>query len=187
MMTKFGSRRMLLVVGLSLAAIVILFAFVINVSWRHFHDYDVQARRLEPKISRLMGVEQSQELLEQAGKKIELQLAAIAYPVVKDVETTGATMQRKVREVMTQAGMTVSGSKILPIRKKDGYDEIALDLTATGSMDAFANILKDLKGMAPIVIVENINIKPARKTRRNKAIPQNVLVQFKVFSLRLQP
>jgi len=188
MMTKFGSRRMLLVVGLTLAAVVILFSLLIDIAWRNFHDYNDQARQLEPRISRLLGIEQSYGLLQQAGEKIGTQLIALAYPAVKDVETTGAAMQRKLREVMTQAGMTVSGSQILPIKAKSGYDKIELDITATGSMIAFADSLKALKEMTPIVIVKTIKIKPAkaRRTRKDQISVQNVSVRFKVLSLRLQ-
>ena len=187
MMTKFGSRRMLIVVGLTLAVVVILFSLLLDSAWRNVQNYDSQARQLEPRISRLLGVEQSVELLQQADEKIGSQLAVVVYPAVKDVEATGAAMQREIREAMNQAGMTVSGSQILPIKAKKGYDKIVLDITATGSMSAFANALKALKEMTPIVIIETINIKPVKISRRKQMGAQKVRVRFKVLSLRLQP
>lgn len=189
MMTKFGSRRMLSVVGLTLASVIILCSLLLDIAWRNFQDYNEQARQLEPRISRLLGIEQSYGLLQQAGEKIGEQLAVLAYPAVKDVETTGAVMQRSVREVMSQAGMTINGSRILPVKVRNGYDKIALSITATGNMTAFTNSLKALKDMTPIVIVETINVKPAKtkRTRGSSVSAQNVLVKFNVLSLRLQP
>jgi len=187
MMTRFGSRRMLIVVGLTLAMIVILFSILADIAWQKFQDYDASARQLEPRISRLLGVEQSADILVQADEKISAQLAVLAYPAVKDVETTGAAMQRTLREAMKEAGMTVSGSQILPIKVRDGYDKITLDITATGSMESFAATLKSVAEMTPLVMIETINIKPEKQRRRKGSSGYNVLIKFKALSLRLQP
>jgi len=184
-MTRFGSHRMVVVVGLLLATIIILFYMLANIAWEKYQDYGDRVDQLEPRISRLQGVEQSYELLQTANERVQSQLIALTYPAVKDTAMTGASMQRNIREKMEQAGMAISGSQILPVKVDNGYDKISVDVTAAGTLDSLQDVLINLKELRPSVIVESINIKPVR-VRRKGVTNQKVTVRFRLLSLRLQ-
>lgn len=185
MMTKFGSSRMVFIVGMTLVAIGVLFYILATFSWQKYQQYDNRATQLAPKISRLLGVEHSYDLLQKSNTKVQLQLTKLTYPATKNSAMAGALMQRKVREAMEAANMAVSGSQILPFKARDGYDKIGLDITAKGTIESLESLMTGLRELQPNIIIESINIKPI-KASRNQALTQQISVRLKLLSLRLQ-
>lgn len=185
MMARFGSYRMLTVVGLSLVIILILLYFMSSFAWEKYYEYGGRSAQLEPRISRLLGVEQSYDLLQKANKRVKTQLTELAYPAARDAAVTSASMQRTVREIVEQAGMSVRGSQILPIKERDGYDRILVDITTSGTLESLEDVLISLREVRPGVSIESINIRPVR-VRRKGGQDQKLTVRFKLLSLRLQ-
>ena len=185
MISKFGSSRMVLVVGMTLLTIGILFYMLATFSWQKYQQYNNRAAQLTPKISRLLGVEDSYELLQQLNTKLQSQLTKLTYPTTKNSAMAAASMQRKVREAMQHATMVVSGSQIMPVKARDGYDKIGLDITAKGTIESLESLMTDLRALQPSIIIESINIKPIQ-VRRNQVSAQRISVRLKLFSLRLQ-
>ena len=123
-------------------------------------------------------------------------LQSQAYTADRDSATTAAAMQQNIRELMITAGLSVSGSQILPARKDEGFDRLSLDISAEGNIDALDDALSGLEDMRPLVFVESVKIKPVRSrpTRKRRGEPEVILEgdprklteQFHLFSLRLQ-
>lgn len=185
MITKFGSFRMVFVVGVTLVAVGVLFYMLAVSSWQKYQQYDHRAAQLAPKISRLLGVERSYDLLQESNTTVRAQLSKLTYPAAKNTAMAGASMQQKAREAMAEANMAVTGSQILPLKARDGYDKIRLDVTAKGTVESLEFLITRLRALQPNIIIESINIKPI-KASRNQVSAQQISVRFKLLSLRLQ-
>ena len=102
-------------------------------------------------------------------------------------------MQQKVREVMAAAGLSVSGSQILPSRKVEGFERLNLNITVERNIGSLEEAIGSLRALRPLVLVESANIKPqrAKRSRRGvEAAPQSedqrkLSVRFQLLSLRL--
>jgi DNA-directed RNA polymerase alpha subunit len=104
-------------------------------------------------------------------------------------------MQRDIRELMVTAGLSVSGSQILPVRKSTGFDRLSLDITAQGNIDELDQTFADMKVLRPLVFVEFVDVKPVRVRRSRRANvveanaseddPRKLTARFQLFSLRL--
>ena len=97
---------------------------------------------------------------------------------------------------MAGAGLSVSGSQILPTRKADGFDRLSLDISAQGNVDALDEALLSLELMRPLVLVESLSVKPVRERRRSRSRQREpvaaepgdqrqLTVRFQLISLRL--
>ena len=102
-------------------------------------------------------------------------------------------MQQEIREVMTGAGLSVSGSQILKARQTEGFEQINLDITVEGNIGSLDEAIASLRVLRPLVLVESVNIKPLRTriTRRGRETePQledqrKLSARFRLLSLRL--
>ena len=182
MMSDIGSNKVRVIVGLVVIITILFFYLFIDLAWTKYQDDKKRMEQLEPRISRLLGVEKSYELLQKANQDIEVQLTQVAYPVVEDTAVTGAEMQRAIRDIMNKAGMSVSGSQILPMKAEEGYDAIHLEINVKGTVEGLEEVLIGLRELRPNVIIETLNIKPVRQREGE----HQLTARFRLLSLRLQ-
>ncbi len=180
-----------LVVGGTFALVAVVVLYVLASLWGIRQGYAEHIDRVEPRTARLLGVQEREEDLAAAFTRANAQLAELAYPANGDTAMTAAAMQQSVRNVMTEAGFTVSGSQILPERREGDLLELRLDVTAVGSIDALAQTLDDLRAARPLVIIESVTIKPGRVRRSSDGTPRAgedrrpLSARFKMVSLRM--
>jgi len=100
-------------------------------------------------------------------------------------------MQQDVREVMADAGMSVTGSQVLTTRRAEGYDQLTLDITAEGNSNALDEALSELDMMRPMIFIESARFKPERRRSRRSSAqdnadtdPRRVTARLKLFALR---
>lgn len=188
--------RPTMVVGCTLGLVLLLVLYWIIHFWLLRQEYAGEIESIEPRTARLLGIAESYEQLQSASTQARRSLLDLAYPPVKDSATTAAAMQQSLRELMSSAGLSVSGSQILPARKGDGFDRLSLDISAQGNIDALDEALSRLELMRPLVLVESLTVKPARERRRSRSRqrqpvavvpgdPRQLTVRFQLISLRL--
>ncbi len=152
---------------------------------------DIEA--IEPRTARLLGIMKSVDQLNVASGEARSRLRELAYGSDRDSATTAAAMQQNIRELMTGAGLSVSGSQILPQRKSEGFDRLSLDITAAGNIEALDAALAGLEAMRPLVFVETLKVNPERSRGRGRQAdavvvgdPRNLTARFQLFSLRFK-
>lgn len=196
MKLELKADRPTLVVGGTLVVFLLLILYWLLHFWLLRQDYVEDIQSIQPRTARLLGISASYEQLQVASTQARRSLLELAYPAAKDTPMTAAAMQKSVRELMVGAGLSVSGSQILPARQTDGFDRLSLDITAQGNIDALDEALSRLELMRPLVLVESVSIKPARerrRSRRRQAAPEEVVLGdqrqltmgFQLISLRL--
>lgn len=191
---NLGTDRSTIVVGVSFGLVLLVVLYCIASFWFLRQDYADQIDTIAPRTARLLGMVESSDKLVSAHSMAKLTLHELAYPVGRDGATTAAGMQRDVRELMTEAGLSISGSQVLPRQKEQGFDRLTLDITAEGNIDALEQALVSLESIRPLVFVTALNIKPSRVSRRRvretidpiAGDTRKITARFQLISLRLK-
>ena len=181
------------VVGLTLLCLLTLVLYAIGNFWLMRQEYTREIDNVTPRTARLLGFIQSEEQLAAAAHRIDQVLEEVAYFEGKDSAMTAASMQQKVREVMAAAGLSISGSQILPSKNVEGFEQLNLNITVEGNIDSLDEAIGNLRVQRPLVLIQAVNIKPLRirKPRRGaETAPESedqrkLSVRFHLLSLRL--
>lgn len=190
----FQATRPNIVVGCSLVLIALLALYWILHFWMLRQEFAGEIEAVQPRTARLLGIMESFDQLDTATVQVGGVLRELTYPSSRDSATTAAAMQQDIRELMTAAGLSITGSQILPARVADGLDRLSLDITAEGNIDALDEAFESLGAMRPLVFVRSATIKPSRSRARNRrnepedsaaGDPRKLTARFQVFSLRL--
>lgn len=194
MRLNLKATRPNIVVGCSLGLIALFALYWIMHFWMLRQEFVSEIEAVEPRTARFLGVVASSDQLQAATAEVDAVLSELAYPAERDSATTAAAMQQDIRELMTAAGLSITGSQILPARVVDGLDRLSLDITAEGNIDALDEALADLGAMRPLVLVRSVTVKPSRARRRSRRAesesvatgdPRKLIARFQVFALRL--
>lgn len=194
MRLNLKATRPNIVVGCSLGVIALLALYWIMHFWMLRQEFVSEIEAVEPRTARFLGVMASFDQLQAATAEVDAVLSELAYPAERDSATTAAAMQQDIRELMTAAGLSITGSQILPARVVDGLDRLSLDITAEGNIDALDEALANLGAMRPLVLVRSVTVKPSRARRRSRRAesesvatgdPRKLIARFQVFALRL--
>ncbi len=182
-------NRSSLVVGCTLIVLLSVMLVVISTLWGMRSDYAAEVDRLEPQIARLQGIQLSKEQLEMSGGMLAAGLGALAYPSSGETAMVTAAMQQNIRQVMGDAGFSVSGSQILPATREGNLQLLHLDLTVSGTVESLDLALLRLRDLRPVVIVKSAELKPSRLRRQlGKSKPaqnaRQITGRFELLSLR---
>jgi len=188
---KVKADRPTVVVGISLGLVLLLILYWVLHFWFLRQGFVREIETIEPRTARLLGIMQSVDQLEVASAAASGRLQELAYGADRDSATTAATMQQNIREVMTGAGLSVSGSQILPQRKSAVFDRLSLDITAEGNIEALDAVLAGLEAMRPLVFIETLKVNPERGRGRGQEAKtagdsRKLTARFQLFSLRLK-
>lgn len=187
--------RTTIVVGSSLGILLLLVLYWVLHFWVLRQGFVEDIATIEPRTARMLGIMQSATQLEEASTAASNSLQELAYAAERDSAATAAAMQQEIRELMTGAGLSISGSQILPARKFEGFDRMQLDITAEGNIEALDAALSGLEALRPLVFVEALKVNPVRTSTRARGRqpevvvvgdPRKVTARFQLFSLRLQ-
>lgn len=178
------SRAQLIVVGTLAVIAVVWFLIALNLFGK-YRAYHQESKDLVPRIARLTGLIESEAKLREANEQISTQIAGLAFPGTSDPAATGASMQQLIRSSFEKAGLVVAGSQILPPRIDPLFTRIQLELTANGSLESLETALLELRELRPLVLVDSLNIQPARVRRGDPA--QMISLRIRLTSLRVLP
>ena len=189
---RFALRadRQTIVVGGTLGLVALLVLGVIIHFWSMRQQFADEIEGIQPRTARLSGMLEHADELEAATAVARNVVRDVAYPPGRDSATVAATMQQDVRGVMAAAGMSVTGSQVLTTRRAEGYDQLSLDVTAEGNINALDEAMAELEMMRPLIFVESARFKPERRRSRRSAQnnpdtdPRRVTARLKLFALR---
>ena len=112
----------------------------------------------------------------------------LVYPAEESATSIGAALQANVRDIAAAAGLKVGNRRIMPARRVEGFEQIGLSLTVSGEMSALDQALVDFAAFSPVLLVESIEVKPSRQTRRSTTpVGQTVVATVQLLTLRVRP
>ncbi len=191
-----GADRPRIVVGCTMGVVALLLMYWILQFWFLRSEFVAEIEAIQPRTARLLGIVESVDQLEEAAGNVAVVLRNAVYQSDSDSATSAAAMQQNVRELMVNAGLSVSGSQILPAQKTGEFERLGLDITAEGNIDELDEAFSRLERLRPLVFIESVAVTPIRARRSNRrgaaeaqdphdGDPRKLTVRFGLFSLRL--
>ena len=103
-----------------------------------------------------------------------------------------AEMQEFIKKAIVDAGGQLSSTQAIPVTTKDDFNRITVRVRMTGNSEVLRAVLYKIETSAPLIIVDQIDIRPMRGVRNMKTRqiePSNDLnVNFQAVSfMRKQP
>ena len=176
-------QRSAIICGLTLLLPLLVYLNLLFGSWALRAEYTGEIERLTPRIARLQGVQEVESLLRESSGVVQQQMSRLVYPPTAERASVAASMQTDVRQLMTDAGLNVSNSQVLPVREEENFDFIGVKLTVAGDMASLDRALTELASFSPLIIVEAMDIWPTR-LRREQPDVQEATVSIRLLSLR---
>lgn len=176
-------RRSALIVGLSVLLPLLLLIYLLLDFWMIRQGYQEEIERLRPRVARMQGLIDSEQQLQISAGRLGSQVTNLVYPPTQDSAAVSAALQKDVREIMTNAGLTVSNSRILPLVQEESFDRIGLSIAASGGLDALDAALMEMAAYTPRLLIESMDVKP-RARARNQNSEQIVSVSISLLTLR---
>jgi general secretion pathway protein M len=180
-------RRSAAVVGITLLLPVVLAIGAIADLWSARMESQSEIDRIVPRMSRLLGLAGRESELRAALKDVDAELASLVFTAEQDRDTQAANWQKDIRERLVESGLAVADMRLLPPdTQEETLERIRLKLTLTGDMNALDAGLSSLAMHEPRILIESLDVKPHRRSRRQTDVSQQqVLIGMQLVSLRV--
>lgn len=180
-----ANKRSAFIVGLTLLVPVLIYLYFLVGLLSLRQGYQADIDRLTPRIARLQGLMSVQDKLGEVSGAADRQLLGLVYPVTEDRAAVAARLQKDVRQILVDVGLTVTNSQVLPVREVEDFDYIGLKITLSGKIDGLDAALITLSAHTPMLLVESLEVWPNRQTRRKEEKNEQLLTaSMQLLSLR---
>ena len=178
-------QRTAWICGLTLLLPALLFFDLLVSLWGLRQDVQAEIDRLQPRIARLQGLVDYEDQLREVAGKVGSRVLDLVYPAAEDRAEVAATLQKDVREILTEAGLSVTNSQVLQTRERGNFDYVGVKLTVSGDLVALDEALAGLARHLPLVLVEALDVYVKRRSR-NKDEPEQQLITASIQLLSLR-
>lgn len=79
-----------------------------------------------------------------------------------------AEIQQFLKKSISTAGGELTSTQVLPIKKEQSFTRITVKVRMTGDMEALRSVLYEIETSKPLVLVEQLDIRPVRGKRNRK-------------------
>ena len=178
-------RRSAVICALTLLLPLLVYLKLLVAAWGLRAQAAEGIDNLEPRMARVQGVLEVQDELGGLAHRAEQARSRLVYPASADRAAAAASLQTDLRQLMREAGLSISDSQVLPARTEDNFDYIAIRLTVSGDMASLDEALTRLAEFKPLVMVEAMDAWPERQRRkRGEPEDQVVTASLRLLSLR---
>ncbi len=176
-------RRIVWICGLTLLVPMLLYVNTLLGVWGLYSDAQSDINNLTPRIARQDGLIEYEDELRDASGVASREVATLVYPAARDAASVSTTLQSNIRQIFSDAGLTVSNSQVLPVREKQHFNYINVALTVQGDLSGVDAALTDIAAFRPLLLVESLEMRPLRSGRAG-AKDQVVVVSLQLLALR---
>lgn len=170
-----------------LALVVALLVAVLGPVLAQHRRYDAEIARDRQVFERLTRLEVSRDRIHDATRRYkEENLASLVYSQETPSAQIALDVQKRVTEILDKSGAEVKtvAAYNLPV---DDFQGSGIKVTFTGSMEAVATALHEIEAGRPLLVIEEMDMKPLMQGRmmrgaQQQAAPQSVQVQLAVVS-----
>lgn len=186
--SSFSGRDGRVVVGFSLVVLVVLLSLFASLLHQRMTWAQETLASIEPRYARLLGLGTVGARVLMGVDEISVDLARYAYPADADPQRIGTDLQQRVRALAEEAGASVVGSQILPVRTHGGFAQIPLRVTVNGDLEGIRELLLGFERETPVVLVDSlqINAAPRRARRGEPPAAERLVGQIDLSVLHLQ-
>lgn len=176
-------RHIAWICGLTLLLPMVLYINTLLGLWALHRAYQSDIDHLMPRIARQYGLIEYEDELLDASNRASRQVAALVYPASRETASVATALQSDIRQIFSDAGLTVSNSQVLPLRTEEHFDYININLSVQGDMAGVDAALTDIAEFRPLLLVESMEMRPLR-SGRSGAKEQIIVVSLQLLALR---
>jgi general secretion pathway protein M len=100
------------------------------------------------------------------------------------VALASADLQRLIKSAVSQAGGELTSTQVLPVSNEQGLTRVMVQVRMAGDIAALRSVLYEIESSVPLMIIDQIDIRPVRGKRNRKTRkiePSNKLnVNFRI-------
>jgi general secretion pathway protein M len=162
-------RRSAWIIAATLLVPLLLYLYLFSAIWGQRAAYQSQIDRLQPRVARLQGLLDYEQQLLQSSGMVDAQIGELVYSAADDAATISTTLQKDIRKILVDAGLSVTNSQVLPVNSnEEGFDYVRLRVTVSGAVSGLDTALGEFAAYTPLLLVESMDVSPAPQARRNK-------------------
>jgi len=168
-MDKDKLHQRWLAVGLLAFVLVLVCMFIIVPLVSAGIDYNEQKDDLLFRLKRSKQIALKKDDVQDNIKNIKKQYETRNYLSSRDtVALASADIQRFIKATISKAGGQLTSTQVLPSRNKGGFNKITVKVRMSANVNALRSILYAIETETPIMIVEEMDIRPVRGKRNRK-------------------
>lgn len=168
-MAAYNKTQRWIAVGL-LAAVIVIFGVVviapIVIKGMELHE---TKNALVFKLQKYQRILARKDAVTEGMDKIKAQHLSQGY---FNAQGTGALasadVQEFIKKAIVDAGGQLTSTQALPVSNKDGFSRIMVKVRMTGTIEELRSVLYKMETSVPLIIVDQIDIRPVRGIRNRK-------------------
>lgn len=166
------SAMLTLSASLAILALLVVFAWLVLWNLHQANRRDIED--IEPRVARLLGLQQAAKTLAEQSRQADTLLVQLALPASLPTNQAATELMQRLRQIAEKSGLVMQGSQALPIVERGDHQLIPVSITAQGSIDGLVDLLANLQSVRPIIRIERLTVRPLRQ-RRKDGSPEQVL------------
>jgi hypothetical protein len=177
-------------IGAGLVVMVLTLLALGNIfGWWMSNVSEISATK--PRISRLLGYIEAAPSITATLADIDVALSELAIEDTGDTGRGGALLQQQLRQLASEAGLTVVGSEVREPEALDALVKLNAALELTGGPDDFDAFLERLYLAVPALFPEGMKIEAMRRINRRRnprtlsGTEDHVMVKVDIAAFRL--
>ncbi|NOR71185.1 MAG: general secretion pathway protein GspM [Methylomarinum sp.] len=169
---------------LVVALLLVLFVAIIPLGSTGV-DYHEQKQTLIFRLQRAKQIIARKDRVQQDIEEIKQQYQSQNYfSTHTTVALASADLQQFIKSAISQAGGQLTSTQVLPSKNEDGFNRVTVKVRMSGDIEVLRNVLHEIESSVPVMIIDQIDIRPVRGKRNRKTRkiqPSNKLnVNFQV-------
>lgn len=192
-MAAYNKTQRWIAVGLLVAVIVIFSVVVITPIVSKGMELHETKNTLVFQLQKYQRILARKDAVTDGMEKIKTQHLSQGYFNAQGTAAlASASVQEFIKKAIVDAGGQLTSTQALPVSNKDGFSRIMVKVRMTGNIEELRAVLYKMETSMPLIIVDQIDIRPVRGIRNRKTRqiePSNELnVNFQAVSfMRIPP
>ena len=159
------ARSLLYLVGAS-AILITLIALVNILGWWVSNASEINSTK--PRVSRLLGYIEASPQIDITLARVNEALSQVAIEDTGDTGRGGALLQQRLRQLATEAGLTVVGSEVKEPETLDALVKLNASLQVTGGPEDLDECFQRVYRASPALFPESMRIEALRRLNRRR-------------------
>ena len=162
----------ILAVSILIGMVLIFVLLIIGPLISKAIDLNESKNNLVSKLQQYERILAKADLIAASMENINKEQDTIGYFNLQATDAlASADMQEFIKKTIVEAGGQLSSTQALPVNNKDEFKRITVSVRITGNSQILRNVLYKLETSEPLIIINQIDIRPMRGTR-NKVTRQ---------------
>ena len=132
-------------------------------------EYHETKNNLAFRLQRYKQIAARKDFVVEDIKRIKLQYQQQGYFSTRNtVALASADLQKNIKMAISSAGAQLTSTQVLPSKNENKLSQVMIKVRMAGNIDELRSIIYQLETSIPIVILDQIDIRPVRGKRNRK-------------------